>query len=101
MSDGVSAETYEGVISVHSTVSRAAEHAQAIAAAHGPNPYADGAGSGTQTVASIIDRATVHAQAVTTAHDPLQSLDRRAFYRDKIPSQYFNSSITLHRQAIR
>jgi len=41
----------------------------------------------------------VQAEAVAKAHDPLQSLDRRAFYRDEVPQAYKKPSVSFTRQA--
>jgi len=66
---GAQAETYEGVHPLVSANSRATVNAQAVAAAHSANPYADGAESGVPAVvASSVDRATVRNQAVAAAH---------------------------------
>jgi hypothetical protein len=68
----VHAETYEGVHSITSYASRADVRADAVAAAHNDNPYADGADSGPASgtapvVASTLDRATVRAAARAAA----------------------------------
>lgn len=93
------AETYEGVLTLNSTASRAEVRAQAVAAAHGTNAYAEGASAGPQVFASTADRSVVRAEAVAKAHDPLQSLDRRAFYRDQVPAAYLKPRVTFVRQA--
>ena len=63
------AETYNGVHPLVSANSRADVQAQAVVAAHGANPYADGASSGpAQVIAGNVDRSTVRAQAVAAAH---------------------------------
>ncbi|VTU23219.1 MULTISPECIES: alpha/beta hydrolase [unclassified Variovorax] len=96
---GAHAETYEGVHALTSSANRADVAAEAVVAAHSANPYAEGANSGVVAVASSADRATVRAQAVATAHNPLQSLDRRAFYRDQVPAAYYKPKVSLTRQA--
>jgi hypothetical protein len=99
ISGGAHAETYDGVHTVNSVASRSDLRAQAVTASHGANPYAEGANSGVQTVASTANRASVHADAVAKAHDPLQSLDRRAFYRDQVPAAYSKPRVSFTRQA--
>ncbi len=96
---GAQAETYEGVHALTSSASRAEVQAQAVTAAHSDNPYAEGANSGVQVVASTADRAVVRSEAVASAHNPLQSLDRRAFYRDQVPAQYRKAKVSFTRQA--
>ncbi|MET3494116.1 helicase SNF2 [Variovorax boronicumulans] len=65
---GASAEEYQGVLQFQSTASRAAVHADAIAAAHSVDPYAEGASAGVPVaIASATDRAAVHTQAVAAA----------------------------------
>lgn len=96
---GAHAETYEGVHAITSSASRADVQAAAVAAARNGNPYADGVGEGVVAINSTLDRSAVHDQAVATAHDPLQSLDRRAFYRDQVPSAYNKPSVSFTRQA--
>jgi len=90
---GAHAETYEGVHPLTSGADRSDVKAQAVTASHGSNPYAEAAGSGVAVVASTAERSAVRAQAVSAAHNPLQSLDRRAFYRDQVPAQYTNGSL--------
>lgn len=94
ISGGVHAETYDGVHTVNSVVSRSDVQSQAVVAARSANPYAEGANAGIQTVASTANRSTVRAEAVARAHDPLQSLDRRAFYRDQVPAAYSKPRVT-------
>jgi len=96
---GAQAETYDGVHTVNSTVSRAEMSTQAVAAAHAGNPYADGASAGAQPFTSTADRTTVRSEAVAKAHDPFASLDRRAFYRDQVPDAYKKPKVTFTRQA--
>ena len=93
------AETYEGVHPLTTANSRADVSAEARVAARSGNPYGDGSDAGVQTVASNTDRAPVRAQAVAAAHNPLQSLDRRAFYRDQVPAEYSKPKVSLTRQA--
>ncbi|WP_454903294.1 alpha/beta hydrolase [Variovorax gossypii] len=94
---GAHAETYDGVHVVNSSVSRAEVAPQAVAAARAGNEYSDAAGA--QAFTSTANRATVQAEAVAKAHDPLQSLDRRAFYRDEVPQAYKKPSVSFTRQA--
>lgn len=96
---GAQAETYEGVQTVTSYASRADVQAEAVAAARAGNPYSDSAAEGVVAVQSTLDRNAVRAQAVAAAHDPLQSLDRRAFYRDQVPSAYSKPAVSFTRQA--
>jgi len=100
ISGGVHAETYDGVHTVNSIASRADVGSQGVAAARAGNTFGDGANSGTQTIASsTASRSSVHADAVAKAHDPLQSLDRRAFYRDQVPAAYSKPRVSMTRQA--
>jgi hypothetical protein len=73
--------------------------AQAFATARLPDAFSEAADSHVQAKVSSADRATVHADAVTKAHDPLQSLDRRAFYRDQIPAAYSKSRVSFRASA--
>jgi hypothetical protein len=93
------AETYDGVHSLTSKSSRAEIRAQAFATARLPDAFSEAADSHVQAKVSSADRATVHADAVTKAHDPLQSLDRRAFYRDQIPAAYSKSRVSFRASA--
>ncbi|MET3497350.1 alpha/beta hydrolase [Variovorax boronicumulans] len=94
------AETYEGVHAITSAAARADVQAEAVAAARsGNNTYSDAAAEGVATVNSIRDRSAVREEAVATAHDPLQSLDKRAFYRDQVPSAYNKPTVSFTRQA--
>ena len=70
-----------------------------MAAARGGNTYSDSAAEGVVAVESTLDRNAVRAQAVAVAHDPLQSLDRRAFYRDQVPSAYSKPAVSFTQQA--
>jgi hypothetical protein len=96
---GAHAETYDGVHVVNSSISRAEVAPQAVAAARAGNEYSDAASAGAQAFTSTANRATVQAEAVAKAHDPLQSLDRRAFYRDEVPQAYKKPSVSFTRQA--
>jgi hypothetical protein len=63
------AETYDGVHPIASSASRTDVRAEAIAAAHNDNPYADGANAGpAPVIASSTSRAAVRAEAVAAAH---------------------------------
>ncbi|KQW55837.1 hypothetical protein [Variovorax sp. Root411] len=96
---GAHAETYEGVHAATSVASRADVKAEAAAAARDGNAYSDSAAEGTVAVNSTLDRSAVRDQAVAAAHNPLQSLDRRAFYRDEVPSAYKKPTVSFTRQA--
>jgi len=63
------------------------------------NAYSDTAAEGAVAFNSTLDRGTVRDQAVAAAHNPLQSLDRRAFYRDEVPQAYKKPSVSFTRQA--
>ncbi|MFM9925388.1 alpha/beta hydrolase [Variovorax sp. H27-G14] len=93
------AESYEGVHAVTSAASRGSVQAEAVAAARSGNVYSDSNAEGTVAFNSTLDRSTVREQAVAAAHNPLQSLDRRAFYRDQVPSAYSKPSVSFTRQA--
>jgi hypothetical protein len=63
------AETYGGVHSIASAASRTDVRAEAVAATHNDNPYADGANAGpAPVIASSTSRAAVRAEAVAAAH---------------------------------
>jgi hypothetical protein len=64
---GVHAETYDGVIKVTSTQSRAAVRAGGVAVARGGDQFSDAAGQGVASVASSVDRASVRSQGVAAA----------------------------------
>lgn len=98
---GAHAETYEGVHAITSGATRSDVNVEAVAAARAGNVYADGADDGVATVNSTLARSDVNDQAVAAAHNPLQSLDRRAFYRDEVPAQYRNPGVSFTRQAAR
>ena len=66
---GAQAETYQGVHSISSAISRAEVKAQAVVAAHSADPYAEGASARIATVSSgAVARATVRSDAVVAAH---------------------------------
>jgi hypothetical protein len=96
---GAQAETYEGVLTLNSSLSRAEVQTQAVAAARAGDVNADTYGSGVLVAGASVDRATVREQAVAAAHNPLQSLDRRAFYRDQVPTAYAKPKVSFTRQA--
>lgn len=96
---GAHAESYDGVHAITSSASRADVKTEALAAAREGNVYSDSAAEGTVAVNSTLDRATVRAQAVAAANNPLQSLDRRAFYRDEVPAAYKKPAVSFTRQA--
>lgn len=96
---GAHAETYEGVHAITSQASRADVQAEAVAAARSGDTYSDASGEGVVAIHSTLDRNAVRDQAVATAHDPLQSLDKRAFYRDQVPSAYKKPTVSFTRQA--
>ena len=86
---GARAETYEGVHPLTTLRSRAEVQAEAVAAAHSENPYAEGASASEPLVMTAsTDRATVQAEAVAAAHAPNQNLRREAFPGSVIPPQY-------------
>lgn len=68
---GAQAETYQGVHPLATMNSRAAVRAQAVVAAHSPDPYAEGYGADVPaTIVSTADPAAVHAEGVVAAHSP-------------------------------
>ncbi|RYF71982.1 MAG: alpha/beta hydrolase [Comamonadaceae bacterium] len=94
------AETYEGVLTVNSTLSRAEVAQQGVVAAHGVNVAATAYGQGVQPqLVASASRDTIRAEAVAAAHDPLFNLDRKAFVNSTIPSQYKRAHVTFTRQA--
>ncbi|NVM87191.1 hypothetical protein FHT32_000814 [Variovorax sp. SG517] len=95
----VHAETYEGVQPLTSSASRGDVKAEAVAATREGNRYSDAAAEGAVAFSSTLDRATVREQAVAAANNPLQSLDRRAFYRDEVPAAYKKPGVSFTRQA--
>ena len=96
---GAQAETYDGVHAPTSSASRSEVAGQAAVAARAGNVYGEGASAGAQPFTSTASRTAVHAEAVAKAHDPLASLDRRAFYRDQVPSAYRKPKVSFTRQA--
>jgi hypothetical protein len=99
---GAQAETYDGVHALTHQRTRADVTAEATVAAHSPNPYAEGANEGVISVVNgDVDRGAIRAEAVAKSHDPFASLDRRAFYRDTIPTQYTNGSLAIRQQVRR
>lgn len=68
---GAQAENYDGAHPLTHSASRAAVRADAVVAAHSPDPYAEGYDAGVpETIASAVDRATVRGDAVAAAHSP-------------------------------
>ncbi len=96
---GAHAEAYEGVQPLTSSASRTDVKAEAVAAAREGNPYSDTVAEGAVPFKSTLDRSTVREQAVAAANNPLQSLDRRAFYRDEVPAAYKKPSVSFTQQA--
>lgn len=96
---GAHAETYDGVHAFTSSASRNDVKAEAVAATREGNPYSDTAAEGAVAFKSTLDRSTVREQAVAAANNPLQSLDRRAFYRDEVPAAYKKPGVSFTRQA--
>lgn len=65
---GASAENYQGVLQFQSSASRTAVQAAGVVAAHGADPYADGATAGVPAVvAGLSDRAQARAGAIAAA----------------------------------
>ncbi len=93
------AETYEGVHPLTTGNNRAAMNAEAQVAARSGNAYGEGSSAGVTKMASTADRTAMRAPAVATAHNPLQSLDRRAFFRDTVPAEYSKPKVSMTRQA--
>ncbi|MGJ7494476.1 alpha/beta hydrolase [Variovorax sp. RT4R15] len=97
---GAQAETYDGVHQLTSGLARADVAAEATVAARAGNVYGDGVSSNVApALTASVDRAVVREQAVAAAHNPLQSLDRRAFYRDQVPAAYSKPTVSFTRQA--
>ncbi len=93
---GAQAETYDGVLTVHSAQSRSEVGAQAVAAARAGNIYADGANAGLQPVfGGAANRAVVRSEAVAAAHAPNQNLDRKAFVNSTVPAAYTNGTLKI------
>lgn len=68
---GAQAETYDGVHPLTHGASRAQVRAEAVVAAHSPDPYAEGFDAGVPAAtASDVARATVRSEAVVAAHSP-------------------------------
>lgn len=68
---GAQAETYDGVHPLTHSASRAQVKAEAVIAAHSPNPYADGFDAGPPApITSEVARADVKEEAVVAAHSP-------------------------------
>ncbi|RTQ33858.1 alpha/beta hydrolase [Variovorax gossypii] len=93
------AEAYDGVHAITSSASRADVNAEAVAATREGNTYSDTAAEGAVAFKSTLDRNAVREQAVAAANNPLQSLDRRAFYRDEVPAAYKKPSVSFTQQA--
>jgi hypothetical protein len=96
---GAQAETYDGVLTVTPSVSRAAVESEAVAAARAGDVFGEGYAAGVQTVNTTVDRGAVRSQAVAAAHDPLQNLDAKSYYRNQIPTEYKKNSVSFTRQA--
>ena len=93
---GAQAETYDGVLTVRSTQSRADVSAQAVAVARAGNIYADGADAGLQPAFNgSFSRSAVRAEAVAAAHAPNQNLDRKAFVNSTVPAAYTNGTLKI------
>ena len=86
---GAHAETYDGVHPLTTENNSADVNAQAVVAAHSPDPYAEGYSAGVEPALSAsADRAKVRAEAVAAAHAPNQNLRREAYAGSVIPPQY-------------
>lgn len=91
----VHAEEYQGVLQIHSTQSREDVRAEAVQAAHTPNPYAERATSVVAAVpSSPRNRAAVQAEARARSHAPNQNLRVEAFANSRIPSSYLSAGQT-------
>lgn len=94
------AEEYEGVLQTHSTLSRSDVRAQAVAAAHSANPYAEGASSVVvAALPSPRDPSAVQSEARAVAHAPGQNLYVEAFVNSRVPVQYGIHGVLPTRQA--
>ncbi len=94
------AETYDGVLTVNSTLSRSEVASQGVVAARSENVAATAYGQGVQApLVASAPRATIRTEAVAAAHDPLWNLDRKAFVNSTIPSQYKRTHMSFTRQA--
>jgi hypothetical protein len=83
---------------------------KAVTAAHGPNPYAEGYGSGAPVV-SANARTEVSSQAVVAAHSPnpyaegygsgapIVSANSRAAVRSEAVAAAYDSNQNLYREA--
>ncbi len=68
---GAQAENYDGVHPLTHSANRAEVRAEAVVAAHSPDPYADGFYAGVpEQIHSTIARSTVRGEAVVAAHGP-------------------------------
>ena len=68
---GAQAETYDGVHPLTDSASRSEVRAEAVVAAHSPDPYADGFNAGVPAeFVSTVSRGAERAQAVEAAHSP-------------------------------
>ena len=97
---GAQAETYQGVHPLTHLNSRAAVHAEAVVAAHSPDPYATGYGADVPAaIVSSADPATVHAEAVVAAHSPDPYAEG---YDAGVPAVIASSTdrATVHAQAV-
>lgn len=97
---GASAEAYDGVHPLTHSASRAEVQAEAVVAAHSPDPYAEGFNAGVPaTFVSSVDRSTVRAQAVVAAHSPNPYADG---YGADIPSTFISTAnrTVVHQQAV-
>ena len=96
------AETYDGVLTVSSTLSRSEVAAQGAIAARSENVASTAYRQGVQpTLVASVPREAVRAEAVAVAHDPLWNLDRKAFVNSTIPAQYKRLQTSPVRQAAR
>ena len=99
---GAQAETYDGVQPLTTLNNRSAVQAEAVAAAHGPDLYADGYGAdvAAPVLTASTDRAGVRSEAVAAAHAPNQNLWVEAFEDSMVPAQ-FTGARPAFRQASR
>jgi hypothetical protein len=94
------AEEYQGVLQIHSTLSRSDVRTEAVAAAHSGNPYSEGAFSGVvAALPSPLDRSVVQSEARAVAHAPAQNLYVEAFVNSRVPVQYGVRGVLPTRQA--
>lgn len=97
---GAQAETYQGVHPLTNSYSRASVRAEAVVAAHSPDPYAEGYGAGVPAaIVSSVDPAAVHSEAVVAAHSPDPYADG---YGAEVPAVIASSAdrSTVHAQAV-